>query len=626
MKHFVTFILLALHLLFSISTLATEEKSQDIFSRFNNYSLSYNINEDGTFTEETAWSIKLLKEQAVEQARQTSISYSTSIQTADVIEAYTLKTNGKRIDSSKDNFQVTVNGGKDKNLAIFSDRTTMTVVFPQVEVGDTIVFKYRLTATVPIFPNHFSETASFYKTYAYDDIKISINAPESLKLNYAIRELKEIKNSIENKRHLIVWTWQNKEPIINYRTNYSVYNYDEDAGFSISTFTSNAQIAEAYGKGAVPKAAVTPRINKLANEISVNQKTEKEIAKSLYEWVALNISYAGNCVGLGAVVPHDTDFILDNRMGDCKDHATLLEALLAAKNIKSTQALVNASSAYKLPKIPVVSMVNHVINYIPSIDLFADSTSSYTPFGMLPFGDQDKPVLLVDGTKPNAKTPAQTIGSNEQLLTSKLVIRSDGSAEGETIVRLKGAYAVNARAGARKASTDRDRNAVKNNFKYSDLTATGEFKKDDPKALIDSYAYSANYQVKDLFKFTKTGSIYLAPIFGSDAPISHFLDPMSEEDEAFETACSSGKSVEEMHYEFPNDLKIISIPDDFELSNEFLYYSAKYKLEGNKLTVNRVLDDKTKGSVCSPNTMKQADVFIKKVQTNYNDQIIYKKM
>lgn len=190
MKHFVTFILLALHLLFSISTLATEEKSQDIFSRFNNYSLSYNINEDGTFTEETAWSIKLLKEQAVEQARQTSISYSTSIQTADVIEAYTLKTNGKRIDSSKDNFQVTVNGGKDKNLAIFSDRTTMTVVFPQVEVGDTIVFKYRLTATVPIFPNHFSETASFYKTYAYDDIKISINAPESLKLNYAIRELK----------------------------------------------------------------------------------------------------------------------------------------------------------------------------------------------------------------------------------------------------------------------------------------------------------------------------------------------------------------------------------------------------------------------------------------------------
>ena len=41
MKHFVTFILLALHLLFSISTLATEEKSQDIFSRFNNYSLSY---------------------------------------------------------------------------------------------------------------------------------------------------------------------------------------------------------------------------------------------------------------------------------------------------------------------------------------------------------------------------------------------------------------------------------------------------------------------------------------------------------------------------------------------------------------------------------------------------------
>ena len=626
MKRLLLASFIAIHFLFAQSAIAAPEKSQDIFSRFINYSDSYVINEDGSFSEEVAWSVKVLKEQAVENAKQTSISYSTSIQKAEVIEAYTLKASGKRIDSPKDNFQITANGGKDKNLAIFSDRTTMTVVFPEVEMSDTIVFKYRLTATVPIFPGQFSETESYYKSIAYDAVKISIDAPESMKLNYQIRELKEIKNSVKNKRRLMIWTWQNKEPIINNRSNYSVYNFDEDAGFSISTFTSNAQIATAYGNSATPKAAVTPRITKLANEISANQKTDKEIAKSLYEWVSLNISYAGNCVGLGAVVPHDTDFILDNRLGDCKDHATLLQALLAAKNIKSVQALVNASSVYKLPKIPVVSMVNHVINYIPSMNLYVDPTSNSTPFGMLPMGDQDKPVLLVDGSQPNAKTPAQAVGSNEQKLVSKLIIHADGSAQGETMVDLKGVYAISARASARQTSADQVRNTVKNNFKYSGLTAIGEFKKDDPKALIDTYAYSANYQVKDLYKFTKSGAIGLYPIFGSNAPISNFLSAMPEEDEAFETACSSGKSSEEMVYEFPKELKIISVPDNFELANNDLFYSAKYSLEGNTLKVTRVYDDKTKGNVCSPQTMKEADAFIKQVQVNYNDQIIYKKL
>ncbi|MES1988115.1 MAG: DUF3857 domain-containing protein, partial [Pseudomonadota bacterium] len=209
-KAIATFTLIIL--LCTQSALASTEKAQDIASRFTNYSTNYTINEDGSFAENTTWSIKLLKKQAVLEAKQASISYSTSIQKAEVLEAYTLKANGKHVNSPKDNFQITASGGKDKSKAIFSDRTTLTVVFPDVEIGDTVVFHYRLTATEPIFPQHFSESGSFYKNYAYDNITISLNAPESLKLNYEIRDFKEVKNAIKDKRHEIVWTWQNKEP------------------------------------------------------------------------------------------------------------------------------------------------------------------------------------------------------------------------------------------------------------------------------------------------------------------------------------------------------------------------------------------------------------------------------
>lgn len=605
-----------------------DEEMKDIHTRIKHYAVDYKVNDDASFTEKHSWAMQILKEQALEGAKQHSFSYSTSIQKAEVLEAYTLKANGQKIDAPKDNFQITANGGKDKNKAIFSDRTTMTVVFSNVEVGDTVVLTYNLIATEPIFPKHFSETESFYKNYAYDDLKVRVDAPVALGLKYEVRELKEEQNKIKNDRQLLAWSWKNTKPVNTKRRDYSVYNNNEDAGFSISSFKSHEEIAQAYGSRATPKAVPSERVKKLADEITKNKNTPDEIAHVLYDWVATKIDYAGNCVGLGAVVPHDIDFILDNRMGDCKDHATLLQALLAAKNIESTQVLVNAGSAYQLPKIPVVSMVNHVINYIPSMNLYLDSTASSVPYRMLPISVQGKPALLVNGYKADTKTPVEAIGSNTQALTSTLKISADGSASGQTEVKLTGEPATNTRYRMRRYSTDDEKDLVKNNFKGMGVVATGEFKKEDPAALLNTYQYSANYEAKELFKFAKSGAISVQPLFFNALPISHFLaDAYNDENNhlTYDVACGSGKSSESFVLEFPSELLILSIPDNMELHNDTLLYQASYQIEGNKLTVKRIFDDQTKGPICSPATIKTNYELIKKAAENYQEQVIYKR-
>ena len=78
----------------------------------------------------------------------------------------------------------------------------------------------------------------------------------------------------------------------------------------------------------------------------------RERARLLYEWVSRNITYGGNCIGVGAVVPRDLDVVLDNRMGDCKDHATLLQSLWSAAGLRSEQVLVNAGEQYDLARRP----------------------------------------------------------------------------------------------------------------------------------------------------------------------------------------------------------------------------------------------------------------------------------
>src|SRR5208337_2253610 len=132
------------------------------------------------------------------------------------------------------------------------------------------------------------------------------------------------------------WLWSYRNKQIGMTETSSVSPYDYGPLIVASTFKDYGAVAAAYNARANPKAKVTDRIRKLADQVTLNVHTPREQAKALYEWVATSIEYAGNCVGIGSVVPHEADLVLANRMGDCKDHVTLLQALLAAKGIAST--------------------------------------------------------------------------------------------------------------------------------------------------------------------------------------------------------------------------------------------------------------------------------------------------
>jgi transglutaminase-like putative cysteine protease len=602
---------------------AAEVGEPELDRRLTHYHATFRINADASHVETHDWATKVLQARAVEGAKSYSISYSTSIQKAEILHAYTLKEDGRRIDAPKSNYQLEVNSGKGKDAPVFSDITTLTVVFPEVAAGDTVAFAYKLTQTEPMFPGHFSVMNVFPRLRAFDDVKVTIDAPASLRAQYEARQMAEQRSEHEG-RVKLQWTLQNPQPIKSKRQDWSVYEVEKEPGFAFSTFRSYAEIAEAYGARARPKAAVTERVQKLADEIVKDLKTPREEARALYDWVATNITYAGNCIGVGAVVPHDIPFILDNRMGDCKDHATLLQALLAARGIESTQALVNASNMYSLPKIPVVSSVNHVLNYLPGLNVFADSTSQTTPFGMLPYSSVGKPVLLVDGFMDGVKTPVPPTGSNRQHVKTTVTIGADGTATGEIDVSLNGAFAENTRASLRHMPMDGLDEIVENVFRGMGYVGSGKAHLEDPKALLDSYHYKVNFEVKDLVPLPGPGAFHIYPLFNTEAPVHSYLAAATEQEESVDTVCMSGTSVEEYTYQFPRNMKILSVPDDMNVTNDFLSYHASYRLKGNTLAVKRTLDDRTPGNICTPAMASAYKKLASQAAKNVKAQVVYK--
>lgn len=584
--------------------------------------IHYVVNTDGSYTESRETATRVLKESVLEYAKRASVGYSSSIQKADVLEAYTLKADGRRVPVPPGNYQISASSGQDGDSPVYSDRTTLTVVFPDLAVGDTTVFSYRLTASTPMFEGHFSVIESFSPATYYGDVKVSIDAPESLEARHLAWQMRE--SSVQRKgRKLVEWRWQNRNPVKQEDLRDSVFSFERYPGYAFSTFDSYEAIAQAYGGPANAKAVPTPRIRSLADEIAGDAQEPRAVAKRLYEWVSRNVTYAGNCIGLGAVVPRDLDVVLDNRMGDCKDHATLLQALLEARGIESTQALINAGGTYTLPDIPVASVVNHVINYIPGMDLYLDSTAATVPFGSLPGSATGKPVLLVDGHHPEARTPTQDIGRDGQKLMTTLRIKQDGSVSGTQQLELSGRLAARARDQFRGVSATDAGQLVKRYFQQSALKASGSVSYPDPTPLLEQFSIDAEFEVEQMLPVP--GGFHVQPWFITYAPVMMLVagNVGSDELPSGESNCGGIFSEEEYTLEFPDELEVVALPPDVSLESEDVTYTATHRRDGNRIHVRRLLNDRTPGPVCSPEYNAGYSDMMRKILPGLRSQIVY---
>jgi transglutaminase-like putative cysteine protease len=603
------------------AAIAQTEAPPELARRQLQYHEQHRIELDGRTMSTYRSAAKVLAQTAVEEAKQASLTVSRSAQQLQVLEAYTLKPSGRRIDVPRSSWQVRKDTGRPGQSPIFSDYDATTLVYPDLAVGDTVVLAYRITTREPLFPGKVALANSFSRAYAFDDVKVVIDAPAAMALKTQVFDMKEAQ-SVERGRRITTWTWRNPVPTPETRRDWSVVDVGTMPGYLMSSFEDWDDVARSYVRRASPKAAVTPAIRELSNRLVAGNADVPDKARAIHEWVATQVGYAGNCVGIGAVVPRDLDVVLQHRLGDCKDHATLLQALLAAQGIESHQVLVNAGNLYRLPDVPVASLVNHVLNYIPDLDRFVDSTDPTASFGRLPFQLYAKPVLSSDPKVPR-RIPVDP-GGNAQIMKTTLVIDEDGSVQGSVDIELSGLYALNSRAQFRRMDAQQRKDFVKELFRRANLQADGTLELDDPVPLLDKFHLAATFRVAKAIGFPGTGGLAVAPWFYNEAPAFRWAQQAAAPLEDVESVCSAGRSVEEYDIKLPASMRVVAVPDPVAVNAPLLAYEASYQLEGQRLTVRRVVEDRTPAGLCPAALTKQFRDAAQVVLKDVRQQLLYR--
>jgi transglutaminase-like putative cysteine protease len=581
----------------------------------------YKIGDNGAVTTTDEVAVKILTKEGIDEVKQPSLSYSASAEKFTITSAYTLKADGRRIDVSKDSYQYNTNSGAKKGKPAYSDYNSIDFIFPDLEVGDTVVLATRDIQTQPIFPGLFSLVNRYSKSDLTRDVRVTLDYPATMDVHYENPGMTMAGESESDGRKVVRWTFENTHPAPPDIRRALVYDPNLDPGLIVSNIPSYQVIAEAYGRRADPKAVPNERVRTLAASLVKDGQTDKEKAKALYEWVSKTIGYAGNCIGIGAVVPRDLDFVLDNHLGDCKDHATLLQAMLAAENIPSTQALINAGDIYHLGKVPSVSDVNHVIDYIPGLDLYVDATSSQ-PFGLLPVQEVGKPVLLVDGYKDGTTTPILRDGYDQTIKIDE-TIRPDGSMEGTVTSSSTGYLAASISEGMDRLPKESEGRIFRQMFRKVGLNGTASYVRGELKTDPFSYEYSAKFSVDQAIRLNAPGAIQLTPYMMQSMVAEAIRFAVGAPIES-EYICHGKHYEDDYTVRFPDDVHVLAIPDGVSLSSGPQTYKSTYAMTDNVLTVTRRLDDTTPGPTCTPETFKAIARLANDAKWDVGAQIVYK--
>ena len=480
---------------------------------------------------------------------------------------------------------------KKSGTTIHGERNENQVVFTNLEVGDVLVFRYRLQNFIyGRFAKEFWGKYTFTRPVYTSLTRYNLLVPTNLKLNYTVTNgaIKPIIKDVEGFKQ---YTWEMAHPEPIKEEPYMLPNGDIAPVLHVSTVPAWQDIAAWYAdivnNAAEEGYELTTVFNTLLPAADRSRLSQFEQARRIYNYIEKNIRYSSVSFRQSAYVPQSASLTLTSRLGDCKDLSNLFATFCRMAGIECRLVLVDTRDNGTRDMVLPSMEFNHCIAQatLDGKSYYVELTDNDLPFVSLPDNLINALILEIPTRKGSAapaelkplQTTIRTRDVSKRIITIKPI---DDDMQVHTQTVRYGRLSSNTRGSFANLDDAHQRSkmekSIASNYKNNIVLESLAFQHLDE--LLDSVSYTHQYTVKDeiaeigdlrTFKIDYP-DIIAALTYFTAATRAHTIDYNAYEDiDYYETIVT---------VEAPAGKAFIELPRNEALAYKNMRYTLQYTL------------------------------------------------
>lgn len=367
---------------------------------------------------------------------------------------------------------ITDSPDSDADDKTYGDGRVVRAPLPAIAIGSLVEEEEVLKESAPLFGAGTVGAAYFGRNAPVLHSKLTLDAPSSLTLRYAMDLLPDVKpeKSEGNGRTQIVFE-QGAMDALEAAETYLPADVPSRPEIRFSTGASWQAMAAGYAK-IVDEKADTKAVQTLVDGLVAGKTGREEKASDIVQYLSQEIRYTGVEFGDAAIIPHAPSETLNQKYGDCKDKATLAVTMLRAAGVPAYVALLNAGGRRDVDaELPGMGMFDHAIVYAPGApDLWMDLTDEYARLGQLPNADSGRLALIARADSTGlVKIPEATSRDNLIVEKREIFLAENGPARVVETTEPHGVFESQFRAAYVDADNKDNRKNLKDYLAYEYL-------------------------------------------------------------------------------------------------------------------------------------------------------------
>jgi len=170
--------------LFAVIVLPTHGRAQEDVGdpgvRIEKHLQHFTVHPDGSYVQIIEEQRLITQNRGIKSSAQQYFQFNASLQNIDVLEAYTQKPDGRRVQVKADQVRLQQEP-RSFNAPMFQDIQFKAIIFPEVAVGDRVYVKVQRKQHTPLFPGYFQDF-TLRGPFPFKEFRLTYDLPATMKL------------------------------------------------------------------------------------------------------------------------------------------------------------------------------------------------------------------------------------------------------------------------------------------------------------------------------------------------------------------------------------------------------------------------------------------------------------